>query len=188
MSDVVESLAHVQEAAIQQLNLSYHAEQDRLLLRIGLSDDSELMIWLTLRVTRQLWALLNGEAHLPVADSMPLQSNPVQAVAQFQQEMQTVEQLSRMDFATAYEAREEVRNGGMLLAVSVEFESGDVKRLHIRCHEGVTAHINLTQELILALCNMVQLSAKEASWDVVKPVVPAVTLMPTDTDKKQVLH
>ena len=52
------------EAAIQQINLSYSVEQDRLLLRVGLADNSELLVWLTNRFTRLLWQLLNGEANI----------------------------------------------------------------------------------------------------------------------------
>ena len=42
------------EAAIQQINLGYNTEQDRLLLRVGLADNSELLVWLTNRITKQL--------------------------------------------------------------------------------------------------------------------------------------
>lgn len=35
------------EAAIQQVNLGYNRDQDRLLLKVGLSDNSELVVWLT---------------------------------------------------------------------------------------------------------------------------------------------
>ena len=58
------------EAAIQQINLGYNIQQDRLLLRVGLADNSELLVWLTQRITKQIWQMLNGETHLPTATSI----------------------------------------------------------------------------------------------------------------------
>jgi hypothetical protein len=188
LDDQTALAAQTQEAAIQQLNLSYSPEQDRLLLRVGLSDHSELVIWLTHRVTRQLWTLLNGEAHIPTAHSIQAATAPQQAVQQFVQEMQAAEHLSQMDFETEYQAREQVRSDGILLATGVEYETEGTKRLHLICLEGLTAHINLSAELILALCNMLQLSAKEAGWDIAKASAPTISVMPADRDTKQVLH
>ena len=149
------------EAAIQQLNLGYNAEQDRLLFRVGLSDNTELMVWLTLRITKQLWALLNGETHLPTASSIQIETPPAQAVQQFKQEVEATETLQKMDFATEYQPRPQVRNEGAMLATSLQMRDDGVKHLGITCLEGVEVHMNLTQELILAMCNMLQLSAKE---------------------------
>src|SRR5688572_6058974 len=93
------------EAAIQQINLGYNAQQDRLLLKVGLADNSELLVWLTYRITKQLWQKLIAETPLPTATSIKTETPPQQAAAQFQQEAQVVEAISKMDFATAYQPR-----------------------------------------------------------------------------------
>jgi len=173
------------EAAIQQLNLSYSAEQDRLLFRVGLNDNTELMVWLTHRITKQMWALLNGETHLPTANSIQIETAPEQAVQQFKQEIQAAETLQKMDFATEYQPREEVRNEGAMLATSLQLTDDGVKHLDISCLEGISVRMNLTQELILAMCNMLQLSAKEASWDIGAPL-PMPLL--ADAGEHKVLH
>ena len=36
------------DSSIQQLNITYHPEQDRLLLRVGMADGGELLLWLTI--------------------------------------------------------------------------------------------------------------------------------------------
>jgi hypothetical protein len=179
------------EAAIQQINLGYNAEQDRLLLRVGLADNSELLVWLTYRITRQLWQLLNGETHIPTATSIQVETPPQQAVEQFKQELQVAETLQKMDFATEYQPRKEVVNNGALLAISlilVRYEQR-TPTLEIPCIEGITVRMNLTQELILALCNMLQLSTKEAAWDIGAPV-QAQAQMPlaAEAGEKKVLH
>jgi len=153
------------EANIQQLNLGYNAEQDRLLLRVGLSDDTELVLWLTYRIARQLWQLLNGEAHLPTADSIQQDALPASAVEQFRQEAQAAEALKKMDFATRYQPRKGVRNEGALLATRLALSGDHIKHLDVLCLEGISVRMNLPPPLILAMCSMMQLSTKESGWN-----------------------
>lgn len=179
------------EAAIQQINLGYNTEQDRLLLRVGLADNSELLVWLTNRITKQLWQLLNGEVNLPTATSIQAETPPEKAVAQFKQEIQTVEALQKMDFVTEYQPRKAVVNNGAMLAIGLMLVTYQEKppTLEIPCMEGVTVRINLTQELILALCNMLQLSTKEAAWDIGSPMqTQEQKALAVDVDAIKVLH
>lgn len=175
------------EATIQQLNLGYNSDQDRLLLKVGLSDGTELAVWLTNRMAKKLWQLLNGEVHLPTASSIQTDTLPIQAVEQFKQEMLVVDTLQKMDFVTEYQPRTDARTNGAMLATSVLLISNELQpfTLEIICLEGLTLRINLTQELILAMCNMLQLAAKEAMWNIgdyaPKPLV-------IDTGSPKVLH
>ena len=180
------------DVGIQQLNLSYIADQDRLLLRVGLSDNSELVVWLTYRITRMIWQLLNVEAHLPSANSIQADTPPSQAVQQFQQEVLTTEALQKMDFQSPYTPRQEVVNDQPMLVTNVLLHSQDDKpqALEMPCLEGISVRINLNQELILALCNMLQLSCKEATWNITNKAPILTTGSPamvTEGDKK-VLH
>lgn len=161
------------ETGIQQLNLSYDKVQDRLLFRVGLSDNTELALWLTYNFTRQLWLALNREVHLPTAQAFAEDESPAEAVQQFKREVQASEALQKMDFATEYTPRKELRNDGLMLATGMKL-SDDVKRLDITCLEGVVVNINLTPELILATCNMLQLCAKEAHWELTTVIPPIV--------------
>ena len=168
------------DVGIQQLNLSYIADQDRLLLRVGLSDNSELTVWLTYRITRMIWQLLNVEAHLPSANSIQAGMPPQQAVQQFQQEVQTTEALQKMDFQSPYTPRQEVVNEQPMLVTNVLLHNQDGKPqgLEMPCLEGINVRINLNQELILALCNMLQLSCKEAAWELTGAPPMLVTTTP----------
>ena len=179
------------EAAIQQINLGYNTEQDRLLLRVGLADNSELLVWLTNRITKQLWQLLNGEGNLPTATSIQIDTPPEMAVEQFKQEIQATKALEKMDFVTEYQPRQEVVNNGAMLAIGLVLVVYQEKMptLEIPCLEGVTVRMNLTQELILALCNMLQLSTKEAGWDIGSPMqTQEQSALAVDVDAKKVLH
>ena len=180
------------DVGILQLNLSYITDQDRLLLRVGLSDNSELVVWLTYRIARMIWQLLNVEAHLPSANSIQADASPSQAVQQFQQEVQTTEALQKMDFQSPYRPQQELVNNQPMLVTNVLLHSQDVKpqALEMPCLEGISVRINLNQELILALCNMLQLSCKEAAWNITSAAPILATGTPTiaiEGDKK-VLH
>ena len=160
------SADQTKEAAIQQVNLGYNVEQDRLLFKIGLSDNTELLVWLTNRITKMIWQLLNNETSLPSATSIDANAAPQQAVAQFKQELQAVQTLQKLDFKTEYQPRQVMRNDGALLAtnaITIATENNK-KTLEMVCYEGMTVRINLNQELILAVCNMLQLACKEAGW------------------------
>lgn len=150
------------EVAIEQLNLSYHVEQDRLLFRVGLSDKTELIVWLTQRIARHLLKLLNGESGLPVIE--PENASPSEAVKQFKQEAESFEKLQHIDFATAYQHQQKPAADHTLLATSLNLLEQDPKCLELICLGGVIVNIKLTEELILALTNMLMLSAKEAYW------------------------
>lgn len=181
------------EVTIQQLNLGYNAQQDRLLLRVGLSDDTELVLWITNRIARQMWQLLNGETNLPTADSIQPKAAPADAVAQFEQEAQAVESLKKMDFATKYQPRKEMLNDGALLATQLKLSGDNIKHLDVICLEGVTVGLNLPQPLILALCNMLQLSVRESGWNIGAKLMPQPQinneeLADSATEKNKVLH
>ena len=193
MSTDKTALQNGPEAAIQQINLGYNAQQDRLLLRVGLSDNSELLVWLTYRITRQLWQLLNGETHLPTATSIQSETPPQQAVAQFKQEAQVVDTLQKLDFITEYKPRTDIVNDGAMLATSIVLINHENKptSLELPCLEGITVRMNLSQELILALCSMLQLSSKEAAWELglackLNAEIPATAILATNA--KKILH
>lgn len=193
MTDQITPETPKPEATIQQINIAYNADQDRLLLRVGLSDDTELLLWLTYRVTRQLWQLLNGETHLPTADSIQADVLPEQAVEQFKQEAQAAETLKKMDFATKYQPRKSLRNDGALLAIKLELSGSNIKHLEIVCLEGVSVGVNLPPALVLAVCNLLQISSAKAGWSLGAKTVaqPSVNMDESSAglaEKNKVVH
>lgn len=175
---------------IQQLNFGYHSDQDRVLFKAGFGDMQEIQLWLTYRMARQLFNLLNGEAHLPSAQISPAQ-NPSEAVAEFEQQVKSAETLQNMDFTSEYQPRTPALAQQDLLVTQVETgKEGDQMALDLTCSNGVNVRLNLTHELILAICNMLQLTAKEAQW----PLAPtqatqtSASIVVAETTSKQVLH
>lgn len=191
MTSKTKLIEHQHVAAIQQINLGYNAEQDRLLFRVGLSDNTELLVWLTSRITQLLWSLLTGEVHLPTADSIQAEMPLQKAVEQFKQEMLAADALQKMDFKTEYQPRSEVRNDGAMLALNALLIHVENKQpsLELPCLEGVTVRINLNPDLTLAMCNMLQMATKEAGWVINASIsAPLQSPMAIQMDEKKVLH
>jgi hypothetical protein len=173
------------QASIQQLNLGYNLEQDRMLLRVGMSDDSELVLWLTYRITRQLWQLLNEDACIPTATSINSEAMPADAVEQFNKEAEAAEALKKMDFSTQYQPRKEKRNEEVLLVTALKMTGDHIKHLEVICLKNVTVNVSLGKELILGTCQMLQVAAKQAGWD----LGATLAIMPVPKiEETKVLH
>jgi hypothetical protein len=164
------------DAAIQQLNLGYNAEEDRLLLKIGLADDVEVPVWLTRRIVRSLWKLLHRDA-APAATAPELAATPIyptaaaqvmQAFAEEMRELTLAQQVSEsLDMTGAYEERSQ-QLGDEPLLVSVcrmITEQPDKPTLELAAADGQTLHFSLSPELGMALGSMLQLATREAQWD-----------------------
>ncbi|KAF0836290.1 hypothetical protein FNL37_2598 [Methylovorus glucosotrophus] len=164
------------DAAIQQLNLGYNAEEDRLLLKIGLADDVEVPVWLTRRIVRSLWKLLHRDA-APAPTAPELAATPIyptaaaqvmQAFAEEMRELTLAQQVSEsLDMTGAYEERSQ-QLGDEPLLVSVcrmITEQPDKPTLELAAADGQTLHFSLSPELGMALGSMLQLATREAQWD-----------------------
>ena len=68
------------ESAIEQINLGFNEQEDRLLLKIGLADKTEVAVWITRRVCKSIWSLLQAtsSALLPTTSqfSVPTITTP----------------------------------------------------------------------------------------------------------------
>ena len=62
-------------AVIEQLNLAFDIEQDRMLFKVGLSDNTELAIWITRRIAKSISAWLQG-SQVEVDSSCLLYTSP----------------------------------------------------------------------------------------------------------------
>ncbi len=153
----------IKNVTIQQINIGYNAAEDRLLLKIGMSDDIELNVWLTRKVVKALWQLLQDtnlvaavapDVHSPQAQEL-LQSFAKESAAQ------------KLDFSEEYKKRSAVNNEEVFLAQDCHVVKigNELPTLELVCTNGQTVKVALNQDLSLALINMLQLVVKEAAWD-----------------------
>ena len=153
----------IKNVAIQQINIGYNAAEDRLLLKIGMSDDIELNVWLTRKEVKILWQLLQ-DANVVAAVAPDVHSPQGQELLQKFAKESAAQQL---DFSEEYKKRSSVNNEEVFLAHEchiVKIGNG-LPTLELICTNGQVVKVILNQDLSLALINMLQLVSKEAAWD-----------------------
>jgi hypothetical protein len=85
---------------LRQINVSYIDKEDRLLLRVSTSEDSEYRLWCTRRFTRLLLDRFDSLFEQDVAVTVPVTSGARRDVAQMQHSLAVSEEA----FSKTYEA------------------------------------------------------------------------------------
>jgi len=150
---------------LHQLRLDYQAEHDRLLLRIATDDGKEMLLWLTRRCVKLLWALL-----VDMAQSSPriaLQSDPAARAALLGFEHEQA--LRGADFSRPYDeaARERPLGEKPLLVVRMTrtrlAEGGHL--LSLAPKTGQQLDLTLDDRLLHSFCRLLQKVVGGADWD-----------------------
>lgn len=156
-------------STLQQLNIQYHPEEDRLKLKIRFGDDNEVALWLTQRYVRLLLSTLNNTHRGDDNDQAPTTPTPrsteaQKAVMQFQREVATKDN----DYETDYRAGDSHPLGeAAILAIKVEYTvlKTGMMRLGMGMQNGQTLHINLDQKTLHTLTHIILMGTQKAGWD-----------------------
>lgn len=160
-------------SAIEQINLGYHEQEDRLLLKLGLLDKTEIAVWLSRRITKAIWALLHGEAIEPIKNAQTelpktlIADNKAKALESFAQEVKSQKSIESMDFKADYDTKRQALTDTALLAIQAVMITNAESQTHLELisKNGQAIKMALNQEIIHALTNMMQLATREAGWD-----------------------
>jgi hypothetical protein len=164
------------ESAIEQINLGYNDQQDRLLLKLGLADKSEIALWITRSIYKVMAALLQSSrptaavspASVALPALVPLDSK-TEALASFAQEAAEQQALGQLDFKSAYLSERQAHTAEPLLAVKCVLVDAESQQPQLELHSqhGQIVRMALTSELLQAVTSMMQLAIRDAGWDVV---------------------
>lgn len=166
-------MAH-NKSAIEQINLGFNEPEDRLLLKVGLADKTEVAVWITRRVCKAMWSLLNVVSNTltPTAPhfAAPIIATPEaknQALDSFSLEASEQKKIENLDFESEYIADRQPRSEAPMLATQCFVVNVDnlPPQLELQCTNGQSVKIALTIELVHAVTNMMQLATREAGWD-----------------------
>jgi len=167
------------ESAIEQINLGFNEQEDRLLLKVGLVDKTEVAVWITRRVCKSMWNLLNGVANttMPTAPQFALPAIATaeaknEAIKSFSREATELKEIESLDFKSEYLVDRESRFEAPMLAAQCLIV-GVVNlppQLELQCTNGQSVKIALTPQLVHAVTNMMQLATREAGWDLLMTV------------------
>ena len=186
-----------QPAVIEQLNLAFDAEQDRLLFKVGLSDGTELAIWLTRRIAKSVSAWLQGSQTLTDGPMQVVVMNAQGGLEQLGGKImsasaitpETLMQASapNLDFSTQYQSNRVSRLETPMLAIACKVLTDNATQfvLEFSAKDGTNAQVSFNAELKIAFANMLQLASKEAAWDM---GVQSSHFMASQASSAQVLH
>lgn len=162
------------ESAIEQINLGYNEQEDRLLLKVGLADKTEVAVWITRRVCKSLWSSLQSASNtlLPtvtqfLVPTIVMPDGKSQALENFIREADNQNKIENLDFKSEYIADRQARSQEPMLAVQCMIVTiGSLPpQLELQCTNGQSVKMALTNELVHALSSMMQLATREAGWD-----------------------
>lgn len=177
MSEIV-GQAGAPPAVIEQLNLAFDAEQDRLLFKVGLSDNTELAIWITRRIAKSISARLQGSQeevgssmHAVVMNAqggLDAVSGNLMSASSITSEALMKTSTQNLDFSTQYQSNRSARLVAPMLAIACKVLTDNVTQfvLEFSAKDGINAQIAFNAELKIAFGNMLQLASKEAAWDI----------------------
>lgn len=169
-------------------------------MKASLSSGQEIRVWITYRIARQIFTVLNREAHLPVtaaglgsATFLDNTQSPTEATRQFEQEAEAVEDLQALDFETAYQQPASSISDQELLAIEARFVSinDQLNNMQLACAGGMNVNMGLNKELVLAISRMLMIASKDAGWVLAaaekEPEAVSSIVMQVPAEK-QVLH
>lgn len=154
-------------ANVAQMQMSFDAEQDRLLFRIGSSDGTELRAWLTRRLVWMLWPNLIGILDQKIALETPAASPEAQrALAGLRHE----EQVRAADFSQPFRADIKSLPLGsepMLVArVDLTLQATRQILIALKSPQGASIDIQMNDALFHGFCQLLEQTSKHAGWDI----------------------
>jgi hypothetical protein len=162
------------QSGIEQINLGFNEQEDRLLLKLGLIDKTEIAVWVSRRICKAMWALLQStQITMPpaitITNTTPAMTadSKSQVMETFAREVAEQKAMENMDFNSTYRPDRQTLTDEPMLAIQCIVISAEnqLPNLELQCKNGQSVKMALSNELVHALTNMMQLATREAGWD-----------------------
>lgn len=169
--------------ALYQMTAEYAKVHDRILFRVSTQKRFEYRVWLTRRLLKDLWgvAVKSFEAEPEVVQQahQPRVKEAVMSM-KHQKAVQSGDFTQKHDTKTVKPP--EIAQNQPLLAVSAEIgrTENDGIRLTFHTAERKDVNLNLNDEMLHAVCHILQKAADRASWDLQLSVGDAGGVVPAD--------
>ena len=152
---------------IKQINASYVADQDRLLLRVSTAEDQEYRLWLTRAVVLKFLAISDLAVVTALAQQHPVEQ--AKMIAEFQQEAIAEQET----FEQPFESVPELPLGSEpQLVISIAASLADQTchlALQLGSHQTLTLHLG--RDLLQKTKLLIQKISAQAQW-LIGPVLP----------------
>ena len=170
--------------ALYQMTAEFVPVQDRVLFRVNTREKREFRIWLTRRLVKKLWgvAVKSFEAEPEVsAQALPHVKSAVLS-------MKHQQAVASSDFSKKHDPAStpppEMENPSLAIGIRIRRNDRGVE-LSFLTAEGKAVNLNMAEDMLHALCHILQSAADRAGWDLQLAVGDAGALMQTDAS---VLH
>ncbi|WP_138515031.1 hypothetical protein [Rhodoferax bucti] len=174
---------------IHQFQVSYLAEQDRILVRMNSTNGQEQRLWLTRRMLLGLYPHLEQtSAQLTIADASPVGHDG--AAGDAVQAFQRQETLDRTDFDTPFQSPQPLFTDAdqPLLVTAAHIQQQGASMLSVRFEETLPGmpesrqlEINLGSDTLVALLHVISLALQNSDWGLhtaaARPPTPPQTIV-----------
>ena len=147
---------------LHQINLSFDAEQDRLLLRVSTTDPVEHSLWLTRRLVKAWWPVLLQLASHRELRRRPQAPEAARAAFEFAHESA----VQGANFAAPYEAPPTTAAPILVAEVRMRPLAAEANELLFIPRQGQPLTMNLPEPMLHALLKLLQQAVAQAGWDI----------------------
>lgn len=167
---------------LERITVEFHAEDDRLMVRVFFDKKAEIQFWLTRRLVKRIWPVL-----LQMAQAKPdIQMQPNPEVRKALLGMQHEKALQEVKFSKAAQQepeREHPLGNAPMLVSKVRARRNDKGQtvLSLQPLQGNGVDLALGDTLLHGLMKLVQDTAIKAEWDL-SLTVPTFAHAPSEED------
>jgi len=150
---------------LERITVEFHAEEDRLMVRVFFDQKAEIQFWLTRRLVKRIWPVL-----LQMAQAKPdIQMQPNPEVRKALLGLQHEKALQEVKFSKAAQepAREHPLGSAPMLVTKVRARRNDRGQtvLSLQPQQGNGVDLALGDTLLHGLMKLVQDTVVKAEWD-----------------------
>ncbi len=166
--------------ALYQMTAEFNPLQDRILFRVSTQKRLEYRVWLTRRLVKNLW----GVAVRSFAAEPEVKEQAQPRVKQAVMSMKHQEAVQSSNFTKKHDAKTKPppEAGQPLLAISAEIGKTPegVIRLTFHTAERKDVNHNLNEDMLHAVCHILQQASDRAGWDMQLSVGDAGAVVTSD--------
>ena len=166
--------------SLHQMTAEYVPAQDRILFRVNTQEKLEYRVWLTRRVVRNLWgaAVKSFEAKPEVTEQPRPQVKKAMMSMQHQQAVQSSN--FKQKHATDTKPAPEANTPLLAVATQITPINDKTLRLTFLTAERKAVNLHLTEDMLHAVCHIMQTASDRAGWDLQLSVGDATTVPRTE--------
>ena len=166
---------------LERLTVEFHAEEDRLLMRVFFNATSEFRFWMTRRLVKRIWPVL-----IQLAQAKPdiqMQPNPEARKALLGLQHEKALQEVKFSKAPQESARELPQGTAPMLVAKVRARRNQRNQtvLYFLPQQGSGIDLALGDTLLHGLLKLMQDTAAKAEWDIALAVPAFSPLAPEES-------